>query len=109
MEAPVFVHKYDPKESTGRIGKWFRFNYGADMSINDAKLQQIETALAHQDQQIQDLSEMVNRQWKEIEFLKRQLDKAQEKLSAFESSSAQSEASTMSVAEAAALEKPPHY
>ncbi|MBI2233535.1 MAG: SlyX family protein [Micavibrio aeruginosavorus] len=76
--------------------------------MNDEKLRQIETTLAHQDLQIQDLSEMVTRQWKEIEFLKRQIDQAQEKLSAFEAATPDG-TKPLSVSEAAALEKPPHY
>lgn len=79
-----------------------------DMPMNDEKLRQIETTLAHQDLQIQDLSEMVTRQWKEIERLKRQLDQAQEKLNTFEAAAAEGQ-KPLSVTEAAALEKPPHY
>ena len=39
----------------------------------DERITELEMALAHQDQTINDLSEMINRQWKEIEHLKREL------------------------------------
>jgi len=37
------------------------------------RVNELEMALAHQDQTISDLSEMINRQWKEIEKLQREL------------------------------------
>lgn len=39
------------------------------------RITELEMALAHQDQTINDLSEMINRQWKEIESLKRELSR----------------------------------
>ncbi|MBU0799620.1 MAG: SlyX family protein, partial [Alphaproteobacteria bacterium] len=47
--------------------------------MNNDRLDHIETTLAHQDQQIQDLSAMIAAQWKEIERLRRLLSAAQEK------------------------------
>lgn len=76
--------------------------------MNDDRFNRIETALAHQDRQIQDLSEMIAVQWKAIERLTHRLDMAQSKLSSLETS-ADSEKNALSVAELAALEKPPHY
>ena len=40
----------------------------------EEKIIAIETALSHHDQQIQELSEMISAQWKEIERLKRRLE-----------------------------------
>ncbi len=37
------------------------------------RVNELEMALAHQDQTITDLSEMINQQWKEIEKLRREL------------------------------------
>ena len=41
--------------------------------MSDDKFTQLEIALAHQDRQIQDLHEMLNKQWKEIDILKLKL------------------------------------
>ena len=71
------------------------------------KIQTIETTLAHHEMQIQDLSDMINMQWKEIQRLKSQIEKAHAKISEIESSD--SEGEPQSVAEIAASEKPPHY
>lgn len=40
----------------------------------EEKIIAIETTLSHHDQQIQELSEMIGAQWKEIERLKRRLE-----------------------------------
>ena len=78
--------------------------------MTDKKFEKIEMVLAHQDRQIQDMSEMINVQWKQIEMLKRRLDMAQSKLSALESSAGDSARDAeLSVAEIAARDKPPHY
>lgn len=76
----------------------------------DRKIEQIEMTLAHQDRQIQDLSEMIAKQWVEIDRLRLELDRALAKLQAQESGAAAGEGTDhLSVAEMAALEKPPHY
>jgi SlyX protein len=76
----------------------------------DGKIEQIEITLAHQDHQIQDLSEMISKQWTEIDRLRRELDRALAKLQAQESgASAGEDTDHLSVSEMAALEKPPHY
>lgn len=76
--------------------------------MSDDKLNDIESTLMHQDRQIQDLNDMVNAQWREIDQLKRRLDLALGKLSALETA-APDPNRDLSVAEIAALEKPPHY
>lgn len=76
--------------------------------MSEQKLNEIESTLMHQERQIQDLNDMVNAQWKEIDLLKRRLDLALGKLTALESA-APDQNRDLSVAELAALEKPPHY
>jgi uncharacterized coiled-coil protein SlyX len=45
--------------------------------MSEERLQAIESALAHQDEQIRDLSAVIARQWNDIERLKRLLEQAQ--------------------------------
>lgn len=72
------------------------------------RLDHIETALAHQERQIQDLSDMIGQQWKHIEILTQRLEAAQGKLSLLESLDSD-KTDALSVSDMAALEKPPHY
>lgn len=72
----------------------------------EERITRIEMNLAHQERQIHDLSEMIVRQWQQIELLNRKLEMAQDKLSAIETSE---KTDPLSVSEMAALEKPPHY
>lgn len=76
--------------------------------MNDNTLQKIETLLAHQEQQITDLSDMVIAQGKEIDTLKRRLEQTQSKLAKIEASAGEGH-EALGVAEQAALDKPPHY
>lgn len=69
----------------------------------------LEASLAHHEQQIQDLSDMVNQQWKEIDRLKSALIKANDKIEEIQNSGDKSSDKPMSVSEMAAAEKPPHY
>ncbi len=75
--------------------------------MTEEKLNRIETTLAHQERQILDLSEMINLQWKEIELLKKRLEKTQAKINILETSSDSGPA--LSITEQAARDKPPHY
>jgi len=79
--------------------------------MDETKLQHIEALLAHQERQIQDLSDMAAQQWDEIDMLKSRLKRTTEKLAALEHSTQTSTNSGMegSVADFAASEKPPHY
>lgn len=63
----------------------------------DEKLTEIEMTLAHQEQTIQELSDIVTSQWKEIETLKRRLDKTLAKIEQLEEG------------DTPANQKPPHY
>ena len=73
------------------------------------KLNSIEEVLAHQEQHIHDLNEIVTRQWNEIDMLKKNMVKMQSKISIFESNTHAAEDKSLSDIELAAQEKPPHY
>ena len=77
---------------------------------DDDRLTKLEMMVAHQDRQIQDLSDMISRQWKDIDVLKLRLERVTKQLR--ESSSAiydPAQEGDLSVADIAAAEKPPHY
>lgn len=75
------------------------------MTTDTDRIIHMEATIAHQDRQIQDLSDMINAQWSEIERLKSRLERILSKIDTIESGT--SEGNT--VTEMAALEKPPHY
>jgi SlyX protein len=75
--------------------------------MNQERLIEIETILAHQEKQIQDLSEVISRQWQEIDRLKIQLDRAYARMESMEQG--ENETKPQSVTEEAAANKPPHY
>lgn len=57
------------------------------MTVNSERLAEIEQTITHQDQQIQDLSDMVSQQWKEIDRLKKNLSHAKQRLENLENPS----------------------
>jgi len=71
--------------------------------MSDEKLTRIEEILAYQEQQIQALSQTVARQWDEIDMLKKLFKALQGTVAEV------SENQTLSTAEQAARDKPPHY
>ena len=73
------------------------------------KIDHLETLIAHQERQIQDLSDMLNLQRKEIDALKVRLDRTQKKLLDMESGGAEGISENLSPTEQAARDKPPHY
>lgn len=73
------------------------------------KIQEIEMLLAHQERQIQDLSDMIALQGKEIVTLQMRLDRTQKKLIEIEAGAGAGEDEGLSVTEQAARDKPPHY
>lgn len=78
--------------------------------MDNNRLDNIEMALAHQAQQIEDLSDMTFRQGQEIERLKRQLDLAKQQLADLESGAKDAKSEVgLSNMEVAILNKPPHY
>lgn len=65
-----------------------------------AKIQDLEIAIAHQDKVIAELSDVMNDQWREIEVLKKQLIRTNNKIDELEQSATpQNEADV----------KPPHW
>lgn len=78
-------------------------------AMTDERLTKIETLLAHQDQQIQDLSEIINLQRKEIDALKVRLDRTQKKLIDMDQGAPVVQEEGLSVTEQALRDKPPHY
>ena len=60
---------------------------------------ELEIELAHQSRQIEDLSDMVQRQWDEIDMLKKKLGRADARIADLEEY----------MPEPKANEKPPHY
>lgn len=78
--------------------------------MDEDRLNKLETLIAHQEKQIEELSEMTAQQWSAIDALKRRLDGTINRLNDMEVSARESKTdSAKSVAEFAALEKPPHY
>jgi SlyX protein len=77
--------------------------------MTENSLNRIEETLAHQEQKIQDLSDMVTRQWDEIDILKKRLNKMQDKMAYMSESAQPTGEEGLSVSEIAALNKPPHY
>ncbi len=74
------------------------------MATDKERLSKIEQTISYQDQQIQDLSDMVNQQWQAIDQLKKHLSQTKERLENLENPSGDLPASgSMS------HEKPPHY
>lgn len=72
------------------------------------KTHHLEELIAHQEQRIQDLSDMVAQQWDSIDLLKKQILRLHDKMTAM-AENAGSEEDGLSVTEVAALNKPPHY
>lgn len=66
---------------------------------DDDLIQDIQTALAFQEKQLADLSDVVNSQWSEIEKLKRKLREAEDKIADLESGGSEDQANV----------KPPHW
>lgn len=68
----------------------------------------IEETLAYQEQQLQDLNEVVTRQWVEIDRLNKMLSRLKDKVEEIETGKGD-DGEGLSVSEEAALNKPPHY
>ncbi len=74
--------------------------------MDNDTIEKMQMILSHQEQQIQDLSDMLNFQRKEIAAIQARLDKTQAKLADIEHGK-QGEALTPT--EQAIRDKPPHY
>jgi len=77
----------------------------------EEKINSIEETLAHQDQQIEDLSKMVAGQWDIIDVLKKNLAEMQGKIERLEGEQSDAAGGTegLSAIEQALIDKPPHY
>ncbi|MCB9988699.1 MAG: SlyX family protein [Rhodospirillales bacterium] len=73
------------------------------------RLTTIETQIAHQDQQIQELNAVITEQWKVIDALKAKLLRAEDKLEELRYRSETGDGEGLSPTEIAARDKPPHY
>ncbi|MFA7276494.1 MAG: SlyX family protein [Pseudobdellovibrionaceae bacterium] len=78
-------------------------------NMSEDRLTKIETILADQARQIEDLSEMTAQQWTEIERLKRQLEFAKQKIEDIGAGKNDKSEEGLTGIEIAALNKPPHY
>jgi uncharacterized coiled-coil protein SlyX len=67
--------------------------------MSDQRLNDLEIRFMEQDQKLAELSDMVSRQWDEIEALKRQLHRAKDRIISLEDA----------LPDTNAIEKPPHY
>ncbi|NQZ14906.1 MAG: SlyX family protein [Alphaproteobacteria bacterium] len=74
----------------------------------DNRTDKIEETLAHQEQQISDLNDIVTKQWKEIDRLTKALSRLGDKVEELEANKSD-DGEGLSVTEEAALNKPPHY
>lgn len=76
---------------------------------NQHKMNALEETIAHQDKQIQDLNDVVTKQWNEIDTLKKQLIRLGAKMDEVEAIAKENSGEGLTVSEEAALNKPPHY
>ncbi len=77
--------------------------------MSEDRITELEITIAHHEQQIQDLSDIVTDQWKQIELLNKRLDKALSKIDQMQSDGRDNADAGLSSIEKAALEIPPHY
>lgn len=69
----------------------------------------LEALMAHQERQIQDLSDMLNLHRKEIDILKTRLDRTQKKIVDMEAGALDGPEEKLTPTEQALRDKPPHY
>jgi SlyX protein len=67
------------------------------MTTTDTRINDLEIRMAHQDQTIADLNDVITAQWKKLDALERQLKRLSDELE------------SMDVGDAPANQKPPHY
>jgi len=73
------------------------------------RIEKLEVMIAHQERQIQDLSDMLGLQGKEIDTLKIRLDRTQKKIVDMEMAPGETQGEALSPTEQALRDKPPHY
>ncbi len=80
------------------------------MTDKNNHIERLEMLIAHQDKQINDLSDMTAAQWKEIDLLKHQVHFLLNRIKDMEHGTGESKSDgAKTVTEMAAAEKPPHY
>ncbi|OIN86640.1 MAG: hypothetical protein AUJ12_05010 [Alphaproteobacteria bacterium CG1_02_46_17] len=80
------------------------------MTKKNDHIERLEMLITHQDQQINDLSDMTAAQWKEIDLLKHQVHFLLTRAKDMEQNSGESKSDgAKTITEMAAAEKPPHY
>jgi SlyX protein len=67
------------------------------MTTTETRIQNLEIRMAHQDQTIADLNDVITAQWKKLDALERQMKRMSEELE------------TMDQGDIPANQKPPHY
>ena len=72
-------------------------------------LQAMQTLLAHHERQIQDLSDIVMEQRRDIDRLRLLLEKTNQKVTDIELAATDGQGEGLSVTEQALRDKPPHY
>lgn len=72
------------------------------MTDKNDRLNELEIKIAHLEQQLSDLNEMVTSQWKQFDRFGNQLNKVDSRIESLENSTAESEPNPLD-------EKPPHY
>ncbi len=74
------------------------------------RMEALELKLSYQERQIEELSELATQQWKEIELLKRRLQKTHEEIENYIEEARESAGEkSLTPTERAARDKPPHY
>lgn len=76
--------------------------------MNNNKIINIETTLAHHERKIDELNEVITDQWKQIDALKRTLDRAMDKIEQIEDDKDESGEAVSSI-DFARQSQPPHY
>ena len=76
--------------------------------MDTEKIIDIETTLAHHEQQIAEMSTIITDQWREIEALKRKLSRTLDKIDQL-AHDTKRDGEELSTLEQAARDKPPHY
>ena len=77
--------------------------------MSEQKLNNIEETLAHHEQQIEDLNNIVTKQADEIDALKQRLKGLRDKIDVIEDMARTRNSEAPSAADQAARDKPPHY
>ena len=77
---------------------------------NISEINALEALIAHQDKQIQELNDVVTKQWEEIDALKKYMQLTKSKIQELENNIGElGQGEAMSVTDEAAANKPPHY